>query len=57
VSVSLLNGNPVITFNGILQQSPGVSPLNFQDVPGNPGSPYIVPPGNPQQFYRARMPQ
>jgi hypothetical protein len=57
VSVSLLNGSPVITFNGILQQSPTLSPPNFQDVPGNPVSPYSVPPGEPLQFYRARMPQ
>jgi hypothetical protein len=57
VSVALVNGNPVVTFYGILQQSPVVSPANFTDVPGNPTSPYTVPAGQQQQYYRARLPQ
>jgi hypothetical protein len=57
VSISLVSGSPVITFIGTLQQSPSLSPPNFQDVPGNPTSPYSVPPGAALQFYRARMAQ
>jgi hypothetical protein len=57
VSVSQVSGSTVITFFGTLQQSPSVSPASFQDVPGNPTSPYTVPAGQPQQFYRARLTQ
>jgi hypothetical protein len=57
VSVSQAGGGTVITFFGTLQQSPNAVPANFQDVPGNPTSPYTVPTGQPQQFYRARMAQ
>ena len=57
LSVSLVNGNPVVTFYGILQSSPTLNPPNFQDVPGNPSSPYPAPPGEQKQFYRARLPQ
>jgi hypothetical protein len=57
VSVSQVSGSPVITFFGTLQQSPSLSPANFQDVPGNPTSPYTVPVDQPQQFYRARLTQ
>jgi hypothetical protein len=55
VSAAFSNGNVVVTFYGILQQTPSLSPTNWQDVPGNPTSPYIVPPGQPRQFYRARL--
>jgi hypothetical protein len=57
VSVAQVGGNTVITFYGTLQQSPDLSPGSFQDVPGNPTSPYTVPAGQPQQFYRARLAQ
>jgi hypothetical protein len=55
LSVASSNGNVVVTFYGILQQTPSLNPTNWQDVPGNPTSPYIVPPGQPLQFYRARL--
>jgi hypothetical protein len=53
VSVSLLNGNVVLTFNGILQSATDVNGP-YADVVGAT-SPYTITPTQPQQFFRARM--
>ncbi len=54
VDISIVGGNAVITFDGVLQSSPTMGAGTWQPVPGAT-SPYSIPlpPGEPVRFYRA----